>query len=242
MKKILVTLTVSLAAIGWLGVMGGVGGCGLLDSASGITISLPTQEFDFDLNADQARSQLEQALNDQLPQGFDLDLSGQSEIPTEVCVGQQCQPVPAVQETFTFDLPAQQIDFSDNQDLKRYVEAGKVKDVKIKFISYNIASNSLNFNLPEVELYMDALGAAQITASSDKIAVLPAVNAGVTGEGNVQFTTDGRQIMSNYLLGYKFAMLGRTSYTIDTAVTRTIPQGQMVGKVQIGLEFTVDPI
>ena len=64
----------------------------------------------------------------------------------------------------------------------------------------------------------------------------------MTGEGEVQFTPDGRQIMSVYMLSFEFAMLGITTYTIDTAVTRTIPQGIMQGKVKIELSFKVDPI
>jgi hypothetical protein len=241
MKKLLFVLALPLALVAALSIAVQTGGCGLLDSSAGITISLPSQEFDFELNANQARDQIEQAINDQL-QGLTIDLTGETEIPQQVCDGASCVNVPTVQEDFTFDLPAQQVDLSDQADLKRYVEAGKVKEVKIKSISYDITSNSLNFDLPAMDLYMDALDSTEISASSDLVAVVPSIGAEVTGEGEVQFTTNGRQIMSNYLLGYAFAMLGRANYTLDTAVTRTIPQGQMIGKVKIGLEFTVDPI
>ncbi len=237
MKKLLIGLAflVSLAGL--------VGGCGLLDATDGITISLPTQEFEFELDANQARSQLEQALNDQLPQGMTLDLTGEEEIPQQVCDGQDnCVDVPTVEQTFTFDLPPQQVDLSDEDELKKYVEAGKVREVTIEFVNYDLTQNSLNFNLPEIELYMDAIEAEEISDSSDEVAVLPAIEAGQTGEGQLQFTQNGRQIMSNYLLGYTFAMLGRTSYTIDTAVTRTIPQGMLRGVIAMQLSFKVDPL
>ncbi len=221
----------------------GISGCGLLDSAGGITISVPDQEFDFDLNADSIRGELQQAINDELQGGVTVDLSGKDEIPQQVCDAQNnCVDVPAVKESFTFDLPAQQIDLSDQEELKKYVEAGKVTDVTIKYVNFEIESNSLNFDLPEVELFMDALGVSEITDSSDKIAVLPSIHAGDTNGVEVQFTNDGRQIMSGYLLGFKFAMMGRTTVSIDTSVTRTIPKGLMKGKVKIGLSFTVDPI
>ena len=243
MKKLLFVLALPLAVVAGLSLAGLNGACGLFGATDGITISLPTQEFDFDLNANQARDQLEQAINEQL-QGLTIDLSGETEIPQQVCdaQGANCINVPTVEETFTFDLPAQQVDLSDQSDLKKYVAAGKVKAVTIKFISYDITSNSLNFDLPAIDLYLDALDSTEISDSSDLIAVVPSIGAEVTGEGEVQFTNDGRQIMSNYMLGYKFAMLGRTTLTLDTAVTRTIPQGQMIGKVKIGLEFTVDPL
>ncbi len=247
MKNFLVVLALPLAAVAALSAAGLTGGCGLLDAATdGITISLPTQEFDFDLNANQARDQLEQALNDQMPAGYTIDLSGLNEIPDQVCDDSNppvCVDMPTVEETFEFELPAQDVDLSDQEDLKKYVAAGKVKAVTIESISYDITENSLNFALPALDLYMDDLGTTEISdTSSKKVAVVPSIGAGVTGEGQVQFTPNGREDMSRYMLRFEFAMLGITTYTIDTAVTRTVPQGIMLGKVKIKLSFTVDPI
>ena len=243
MKRFSTVFASGLAVVLAVGISAFFSGCGLLDSAGGITISVPTQEFDFDLNADSIRGELQQAINDELQGGVSVDLTGEDEIPQQVCDAQNnCVDVPTIKQSFTFDLPAQQIDLSDQDELKKYVEAGKVTDVTIKFVNFEIQSNNLNFDLPEAELFMDALGASQITDSSDKIAVLPSIQAGSTSGVDVQFTNDGRQIMSGYLLGFKFAMLGRSTVSVDTAVTRTIPKGRMIGKVKIGLSFTVDPL
>lgn len=221
-------------------------GCGLLEVTQGITISLPSQDFPFSVDVTGARSQIEQAIEQalQLPSGT-LDLQG-DEIPAQVCNppgSGNCVDVPRIQKDFTFDVPPQSIDMRSQTELKKYVDAGKVKAVKIKYINFTIVTNTLNFDLPAVEVYVDDLGATVIDENtSDKVGVIPSLPAGQTGQGKVQFTTQGQAIISDRLLDFAFSMLGRVLFSIDTEVTRSIPTGVLAGSVQIGVEFTVDPI
>ncbi len=196
-------------------------GCGLLDSP--IRIDLPDQTFSFSVDASSLRSQLEQELG--------VSLSGQTTIPAQLNLNQ----------TFNLDLPAQQIDFSDEQDLKQYLDAGKIKSVTVKYVQYSLTTNTLNYPVPALEIWLDEAGVSTIGAASKKIAQTEQVPAGQTGNGDLLFTTNGRQILSDFLLGLKFAFLGRTEITIDTSVSRNIPAGQLAGSVTIGLYFSVDP-
>ncbi len=238
MKKYPVTMALLLAIISALSVAGITAGCGLFDAAAeGIPVSI-THEFDFDLNADQARDQLEQAITSQ---GVEIDLSGLDEVP--LCVGQDCGvPVPTIEETFELELPAKDVDLSNQPQLKDALSTGSVSSIEIESISYDITQNSLNFNLPSLDLYMDDLHATQITGTSSKVAEVPGISAGEIGGGFVQFTSaDEQQIMSDYMKGLKFTMLGVTTYTIDTSVTRTVPQGRLRGKIKIRVKFTFLP-
>ena len=212
----------------------GAGGCGLLDSTTEIRVELPVQEFDFELDASIVKAQLQAYLDSQ---GIGIDISGMQELPADVA------GVPlTIQQTFELELPPEQVDLSDEEDLRQYIESGKIKSVKIKFIRADIATNSLNFQTPEIEMWMDDLSATGITANSDQVAIIPSIAAGATGEVDLEFTPGGRDTMSNYLLSYQFALMAMVAITIDTSVTRTIPDGLLQGKLKISLEFTADPL
>ncbi len=236
MRNTLILLAVSAALA--------LGGCGLLDmNDGGITITLPAQEFDFDLDANQAKAQLQAYLATQPPPLNSLDLTNQTEIPAEVCAGGTCVPVPRIQETLEFETPAQQIDLRDEPDLKNYIQAGKVKKVNIDYIEYQVATNTLNFNLPALELFLDDHGTTSVQPDSAKIARLPEIAAGATPSNRVQFTVDGRQLMSDYLIqDFAFAFMAQGALGFDTNVTRTIPGGRLVGKVTVQVSFQVDPL
>jgi len=201
-----------------------VAGCGLLDSSGGIRIDIPDQTFDFSLDASALVSQLETQLG--------ISLQGQTEIPTGVDINQ----------SFTVDVPPAPVDLSDNQDLKKYIDAGKVKGVTVKYVRVDVVSNSLNYDIPQVEVYLDNVNASGITSSSSLIGVTSEIPAGQIVNGELGFTTDGRQILSDYLLSLSFAFLARTEVTIDTSVSRLVPAGQLAGKITLGLYFTVDPL
>lgn len=200
----------------------GFSACGLL--GGDIRIDLPDQTFPFSLDATLLKTSLEQQLG--------ISLDGLTEIPAGYDVNQD----------FSFELDPQQVDFSDNPDLKKYIDAGKVNSVTVKYVQYTISTNSLNFSLPSLEMWLDGYDATGISASSQKVAVSGSINAGWTGTDEVQFTTDGRQILSDFLMSLKFAFIGKTDITVDTSVTRTIPSGQIDGQVTVGLYFTVSPL
>lgn len=201
-----------------------VAGCGLFDSSGGLRIDIPDQTFDFSLDADALVSQLETQLN--------VSLQGQDEIPAGVDVNQ----------SFPVDVPPAPVDLSDNQDLKKYIDAGKVKGVTVKYVKVDVTSNTLNYDIPQVEVYLDNVDATAITSSSSLIGLTSEIPAGQTITGELSFTTDGRQLLSDYLLSLSFAFLARTEVTIDTSVSRLVPAGQLAGRITLGLYFTVDPL
>ena len=212
--------------------------CGLLESAKGIKITLPTIEYHFDLNVEQILMQLEQKVFELT--GMEVDLSG-AEIPEQVCNPQGCVDIPIIQETFSIELPPQRVDLSHAEQLKNIYE-GRLRAVEINYLNYILDFNSLNFDLPSIEIYMDGVEAELITENSARIAEVPATQAGQTGEGQLLFAPGGQKALSDYLLSLKFAMLTLAHFSIDTAVNNALPAGLLQGKIRVSMNFIVDPI
>jgi len=147
-----------------------------------------------------------------------------------------------IKRTLELETPPEKVDLTGEEDLKKYVDAGKVKNVKIESIKYNIAQNTLNYDLPDMEMYMDDYEANEITASSKLIATLPTITPGTTGDGEVQWAPDGQSILSDLLMSFKFAIIGKATVEIDTKKNRAIPAGQIAGTVEVKVKFSVDPI
>ena len=74
------------------------------------------------------------------------------------------------------------------------------------------------------------------------IGTLPTIAAGFTGPGAVQWSTNGKSILSDYLMSFKFAIIGKATVEIDTSKSRAIPAGQMAGIVEVKVKFSVDPL
>jgi hypothetical protein len=165
-------------------------------------------------------------------QGIHVNISGLTELPPEVGT---------IQETFEFETSPEKVDVSGEEDLKKYVEAGNVKSVKIKYITLKISENSFNFDLPELQVFMGDHSITDSTSAS-KVAVAQSVPKQFVGDQTIEFTPNGNEIMSNLLLSYKFAVIGKALISIDTNETRTIPAGVMKGKVVVGMKFAVDPL
>jgi hypothetical protein len=243
MRKLLGVLIIcGVVTAGW------IAGCGLLDSTAGLTIRLPDQEFEFYLDANVIRGQLETAIGKEY--NATISLAGLTEIPACIPSQEDCvydlAGANAYKKKLDFEppeFPVQQIDLSDQKDLKDYLDAGKISSVEIESISFEPSKNTLNFDLPVIDMLMDQYGVSVITESTTKkIAEVPSIRAGSTDHQGVRFTTNGRSIMSGYLLSLKFSLLAKTSFSIDTKVDRTIPVGELRGKVKVTLKFTVNPL
>lgn len=226
MKKLMIVLTVPMMIVAALTVAQVTGGCGLWDAADEIWIGPITQTFDFDLDANDVRALLEHELG--------VSLAGQTEFPAELG---------DIQHTLEFETPPEKVDLTGEEDLKKYVDAGNVKNVRIESVKYDITQNTLNYDLPDMEMYMDAYEATGITDGvSQLIATLPVITAGTTGPGAVQWAPNGQSILSNYLMSFKFAIIGKATVEIDTSKTRAIPAGRMTGLVEVKVKFSVDPL
>lgn len=225
MKKLMIVLAVPVMIVAALTVAEVSGGCGLWDATDEIWIGPITQTFDFDLDANDVRTLLETQLG--------VSLAGLTEFPAQLG---------DIQRTLELETPPEKVDLTGEEDLKKYVDAGKVKNVKIESIKYFINQNTLNYDLPHLEMYMDEHAANQITASSQLVATLPTITAGTPGEGAVQWAPDGQSILSDFLMDFKFAIIGKATVEIDTAKSRAIPAGQMAGMVEVKVKFSVDPI
>jgi len=225
MKKLMIVLAVPVMIVAALTVAEVTGGCGLLDAADEIWIGPITQTFEFDLDANDVRTLLETQLG--------VSLAGQTEFPAQLG---------DIQRTLEFETPPEKVDLTGEEKLKQYVDAGHVKSVKIDSVSYNITQNTLNYDLPLLEMYMDDYDVTGLTQASQLVATLPVITAGTTGPGAVQWAPNGQSILSSYLMSFKFAIIGKATVEIDTNKTRAIPAGQMSGLVEVKVKFSVDPL
>ena len=224
MKKLMIVLAVPVMIVAALTVAEISGGCGLLDAADEIWIGPITQTFDFDLDANDVRTLLETQLS--------ISLAGLTEFPAGV----------DVQQSLELETPPEKVDLTGEEDLKDFVEAGKVKNVRIESVKYNISQNTLNYDLPNLKMYMDDHDVNGLTQASQLVATLPIITAGATGPGEVQWAPNGQSILSDYMMTFKFAIIGVATVEIDTAQNRAIPAGQMAGTVEVKVKFSVDPI
>jgi hypothetical protein len=197
------------------------GACGLLEAASSITIGPFTQSFPIALDANGLKSQIETQIGQPIP-GNTLP--------------------PGINVTIPLPIPAQQVDLSTRSELKDYKnQLNKIKSVEVTVINLNAESNSLTFELPAADLYLGDLNVTDIDGAK-KFAVTPKIPAGSTGVNAIQFTTDGRKTLSDFMLELKFAFLGQVNVVINSDTNNTIPAGVLSGQVQIGVKFTVDPL
>ena len=224
MKKLMIVLAVPVMIVAALTVAEVSGGCGLWDATDEIWIGPITQTFEFDLDANDVRTLLEVQLG--------ISLTGLTEFPAGV----------NVQQSLELETPPEKVDLTGEEDLKDFVEAGKVKNVRIESVKYNISQNTLNYDLPNLEMYMDDHDVNGLTQASQLIATLPPITAGTIGPGEVQWATNGQNILSDYMMLFKFAIIGVATVEIDTAQNRAIPSGQMAGTVEVKVKFSVDPI
>lgn len=221
-------------ALLWIGLS--ATGCGLMETLDGVIITLPTQEYHFYLDVTQARKQLEQRIREETD--LDVDLSGET-IPQQLCNQDQCVEIPTIKEVFEIEIPAQRIDLSQSEQLL-YIDLDQIKSVAVETFLLDIQTNSLNFDLPSIEIYMDDLTKENISSQhSHKIAELPPVPAHVVGEERVLFTPQGQRILSNYLLSLQFAIGAVANFSIDTEKNDSIPDGILEGNVKIGMNFTI---
>jgi hypothetical protein len=225
MKKLMIVLAVPVMIVAALTVAEVTGGCGLLDAADEIWIGPITQTFEFDLDANDVRALLEAQLG--------VSLAGQTEFPAQLG---------DIQRTLEFETPPEKVDLTGEEDLKKYVDAGNVKNVRIESVKYDISQNTLNYDLPNLEMYMDDHSVSGLTQNSQLIATLPVITAGTTGPGAVQWAPNGQSVLSDYLMSFKFAIIGKATVEIDTNKTRAIPSGQMAGVVEVKVKFSVDPL
>ena len=172
--------------------------------------------------------------------GMQVDLSG-AEIPEQVCNPQGCVEVPIIKEDFTIELPPQRLDLSHAEQLKDIYQ-GRLRAVEINYLNYILDQNTLNFDLPSIEIFMDGVEAELITENSSRIAVVPATPAGQTGEGQLLFAPGGQKALSDFLLSLKFAMLTLAHFSVDTSVNDALPAGLLQGKIRVSVNFIVDPI
>jgi hypothetical protein len=225
MKKLMIVLAVPMMIVAALTAAQVTGGCGLWEATDEIWIGPITQTFDFDLDANDVRALLEAQLG--------VSLAGQTEFPAQL--GE-------IQRTLEFETPPEKVDLTGEEKLKQYVDAGNVKNVRIESVTYNITQNTLNYDLPHMEMYMDDHEVTGLTQASQLVATLPVITAGTTGPGAVQWAANGQSILSDYLMSFKFAIIGKATVEIDTTKTRAIPAGQMAGIVEVKVKFSVDPL
>ncbi len=111
----------------------------------------------------------------------------------------------------------------------------RLVDVKFDYIQMNVTENTLNFDLPDLDIYagpqtipnlLDDNG--NIVSGVHKVGVLRSIPAGITGTFDIQLSEEGRKVMSDYVSipskPFNVYVLGRVQFHAGD----NVPQGAIV--------------
>lgn len=215
-----------------MGVMGAVvsGGCGLLDSdITSVKFDLPVKSYTFDTA--QAGGTFPTA---SLPS---ISCSTAAECctaamaaPTLDCGTVICDAVTstcAVTANIETPPPQQTIDLKMEVSALSGFSSQSVLDVTINKITYDIPANSLNIDLPSVELFVADQGATNTAhASARRFGTVPPITAGATLTGGaVALDPQGQEAFKEHAhkFGTPFVFMART--TVVVAGGTPVPMG-----------------
>lgn len=130
-------------------------------------------------------------------------------------------------------------DIRNRKEIKEY--GGKLKTVYINIIQISVekGKNTLNIDLPGMDLAMSSLNAADF--SQGKIGSFPKIQAGASEiQSPIQWTTDGYGKAVELLKGFSFDMLALSQIQVRGGMS--YPLGEVEVRVKLEITFVFNPI
>lgn len=223
------------------------GGCGLIDSdITSVKFDLPVKSYTFDTG--QAGSTFPTASLPSIPcsTATECCTAAMLAAPTLDCGTVICDAATstcAVTATIETPPPQQTIDLKMEVSALSGYSSQSVLDVTINRISYDISANTLNIDLPAVELFVADQGATNTAhPSARRFGTVPPTAAGVTlTGGDVTLNPQGQEAFKQHAhnFGTPFVFMARSRVVVAGgtpvpmgAITLTI-RGQL--KANAGL-------
>jgi hypothetical protein len=208
-----------------------VGGCGLVSSdVTKVTFALPAQSYRFDTA--QAGWKTSTATSFATVPSIACAVDADCCSPAVMALGIDCSSIicDGTSSTCAFavtvEAPPQQIDLK--QSVPSSLSSQSVIDITVKQITYGVTENSMNVDLPPVQLFIANDGA---TSTDDPSAVLfgtlPSIPKGKMpmGEVKLEAGASGAFINIGHHLGTPFAFLARSRVVVPGGTP--VPMGAL---------------
>lgn len=225
-------------------IAGGVAGCDLLQDATSFTVETDWETFTIDTGS------------------LGLKVVGASTIPSITCsaAGDICAQASAASQlactgqsysckvacgskgTCAVSATAEQgttVDLS--QKIKNNTQSSMLSKVSLNRVVLDVPENSLNFDTPQLKIFVGPSSAARSTDSGVVLfATVPAITKGKVSQQVITPTEAGKSAISNYVKDFKvpFKMLGNAS--LGFASGDPIPSGRATYRVKA--YFLVEPL
>jgi hypothetical protein len=121
------------------------------------------------------------------------------------------------------------LDISDDANIKKY--GTKITKIEINKMEVQVVSNSVNIDIPKVELKMGTVKATP----SDLIGYLTGIPAKTTPTENIIKTDAARTTISNYMTKYAFSFGAMTTLVVKEGMSK--PAGKLKMKVNLAITF-----
>jgi hypothetical protein len=136
--------------------------------------------------------------------------------------------------TATVETPPQTMNLKSEVPQLSGISQQSLVDVTISKISYDVTTNTMNVDLPAIDLYVADQGASSTSdPSATKFGTVPATPAGATlAGGSVTLTPEGQAAFIGYAhnFGTSFVFIGRTTVVVPGGTP--IPMGAVDLTVQ----------
>jgi len=208
-------------------VLAAAGGCGLIDAdVTETPFNLPSKSYSFD----SAAFPVPAGITSEIPCGPGiLDCCAPPIGPAPDC---NATPVMCQQNENGMDVCTATVEVSQNQMLNFAQEAPELNSlptsaikIKIKRISYTVSTNTLNINLPDIELFLGPSGATKKTdAGVVKFGTLPAIPAGTMPAGDVVLERGAEGILGMFTqdITQPISFIASTTVTVTHTPTGRI--------------------
>jgi hypothetical protein len=133
------------------------------------------------------------------------------------------------------DIPA----LTGATELNKYT--GKFREVSITRIEYNAPQNSLNFDLPPINLFVGPTGAKKSNASGTLLlGTIPVISAGMAASGDAMIEEANRPAISERFKALQASIIGDAKPTVRRGQPFP-PKGSNEIKLTIHLTFVANP-
>jgi hypothetical protein len=182
-----------------------------ISKAKDITIDIPpfdqSLEFDVDIDALVAKK------------GVKADADGKL-------------PAQSPEVTIPFDV-AEEVDFSDDANVKKY--GSKISYVKVELITVTPVTNSVNVDLPTLQIQMSERG----KDNYQTVGTLDSIKAGATNTQNLVSDAAGKAHLEAMLLKFGFNLKAKAAFVLKPGMP--IPKGKLKLKVRLKFQLGVSP-
>jgi hypothetical protein len=155
--------------------------------------------------------------------------------------GYQCEVVCGPSKTCEVDATAWHYEDVDlSQKIQNQLQSQAIEKVTLERVSYAVTQNTLNFDTPQLSLYLGSQAMTQPDNNSTLFGTMPPVPAGTKADGVLQPTPQGQSALNGFVRNYKtpFRILGEANLVFPSGAA--LPSGSLTATITTC--FKVSPL